>query len=585
MLGRPRPTSAWLPRFHAERSELVLARLRFCLALGLVGIVVWGVDLLIGPTVDRGLRTDFLLAYALTCLVVGGLTLVPALRRRVLGVALTYIVVLTFGLTLYLQQIPGGAEIAPAVLVFMLLGTTLLLPWGLGAEVAVAIATLAAYLHLYFSVPGPRNISGVPVMLLAGAVAVAGAYLFNAYRMRLCERTWQQAELMALTRELVGEADPAHVMRRIVESAGQLLSADTTVLTMHDASKRMHRIEAATPVDARTGWLLGVEVPDDIPFVHTICTRDELRIPEDDPDSPVVPVLQEYGVRHVLYVPMRQGGRMVGILAFVRRVGRPFAASEGLLARGLADQAALALCNARLVADLRRANQLKSEFVSTMSHELRTPLNVILGFAEMGRDPQMDPLECLARIELAGRELFTLIEGTLEIGRIEAGRDAVQLAPVALDAFWQELGGTCARLPRTGDVALEWAEDVPPLTLVTDPRKVVVMMRNLVGNALKFTERGRVRAEVVAEADDVVLRVADTGIGIRADDREKIFEMFRQGDGSDSRRYGGTGLGLYIVRRFAEQLGGTVMVDSAPGRGSVFTVRLPRRRDDASAAA
>src|SRR5581483_10457866 len=158
---------------------------------------------------------------------------------------------------------------------------------------------------------------------------------------------------------------------------------------------------------------------------------------------------------------------------------------------------------------------------------------------------------------------------------IEAGRDEVRLAPVPLSTVWTELGEVCARLPRADAVQLAWVPDVPAVSLVTDRRKLGVIMRNLVGNALKFTEQGWVRADVRADGDVVVLRVADTGIGIRTEDRDAIFEMFRQADGSDSRLYGGTGLGLYLVRRFAEQLGGTVSVESAPGRGSVFTVRLP----------
>ena len=146
---------------------------------------------------------------------------------------------------------------------------------------------------------------------------------------------------------------------------------------------------------------------------------------------------------------------------------------------------------------------------------------------------------------------------------------------MALPAFWSALKDVCARFPRRAEVALEWSEDTPTGSLLTDPRKMTVMVRNLVNNALKFTERGRVHVALTVSPDTTVVRVADTGIGIRSEDQETIFELFRQADGSDSRRFGGTGLGLYIVRQFARQLGGTVRLESTPGQGATFTIRLP----------
>jgi signal transduction histidine kinase len=232
----------------------------------------------------------------------------------------------------------------------------------------------------------------------------------------------------------------------------------------------------------------------------------------------------------------------------------------------------------RLLSDLRESSRLKSEFVSTVSHELRTPLNVILGFAEMARDVVLDPPEhsrCLDRIETAGRELLTLIESTLEVGRLEASRSPVRIETVRLPTFWTDLGQTCGTIPREAAVRLEWTGDVPDVAIATDPHKLRVIVRNLVGNALKFTTRGHVRATLQLDGPRLVLCVTDTGIGIRLEDQQVIFEMFRQGDGSDARRFGGTGLGLYIVRRFAEQLGATVAVDSTPGAGATFRVELP----------
>jgi signal transduction histidine kinase len=213
-----------------------------------------------------------------------------------------------------------------------------------------------------------------------------------------------------------------------------------------------------------------------------------------------------------------------------------------------------------------------------MSHELRTPLNVILGFAEMAQDEGLDPEErgrLLARIEGSGWELLRLIEDTLAMGRIEAGRDRVELAPVEASALWERLGRECTALPQKPAVALEWQALTGDATFVTDPRKLTIMVRNLVHNALKFTEVGWVRVTMAIENERLMLSVADSGIGIDPADHLVVFEMFRQGDGSDTRRFGGTGLGLHIVRRFAEQLAGTVELESTPGRGSRFTVTLP----------
>jgi signal transduction histidine kinase len=224
---------------------------------------------------------------------------------------------------------------------------------------------------------------------------------------------------------------------------------------------------------------------------------------------------------------------------------------------------------------------MKTEFVSTMSHELRTPLNVILGFCEMLRDESTTTMErevCQQRIELAARVLLELVESTLEVGRLETGRDEPALEPVELAPMWERLGREYAVLPRGGSVRLEWSECPAGVVVQADPRRLAMLVRNLVSNALKFTDEGFVRAEVFLDGLDVVVRVSDSGIGIAPADQEKVFEMFCQGDGSDSRRHGGTGLGLYIVRRFAAQFGGTVELESAPGRGSVFTVRLPIAR-------
>ena len=207
------------------------------------------------------------------------------------------------------------------------------------------------------------------------------------------------------------------------------------------------------------------------------------------------------------------------------------------------------------------------------------PLHVMLGFAEMASDVDLEPTkrsEYLGRIQEAGGELLSLIESTLEIGRLETGRDEVRHDEISLPLLLDELHTTCAAMPREPGVALLWCERVPPARLVSDQRKLSIVLRNLIGNALKFTPRGHVGLTVRVRPQHVDFVVADTGIGIREEDRQAIFEMFRQADQSDSRRFGGTGLGLYIVRRYVEQLGGTIHLESTVGLGSTFTVTVPR---------
>jgi signal transduction histidine kinase len=279
----------------------------------------------------------------------------------------------------------------------------------------------------------------------------------------------------------------------------------------------------------------------------------------------------------VLYVVLKQAREVVGIAAFVRHDPTSFSDGERLLARGLADQAALALRTAQLVADLTRANHLKSEFVSTMSHELRTPLNVITGYAELMADGTFGPLtaelaDTVARVRRSAGELLDLVNATLDLGRLEAGRDAVTLETFDLRRLSADLRVDLEPLASPG-VSLEC--HVTAREVVSDRVKVKTILKNLLANALKFTRSGRVELHAAADDGVLVMAVRDTGIGISSADLPMIFEMFRQLDGSSTRRFGGVGLGLHIVKCLVANLGGTIHVDSTPGAGSVFTVRLP----------
>jgi PAS domain S-box-containing protein len=405
----------------------------------------------------------------------------------------------------------------------------------------------------------------------------------RASRQRVEDEAHIAAALLRVTESLGAHLDRPDMLERVGELTVEALACDWATIFVWDEPRQAFRLHSSVGMRPElSAELAQLEFGrGSLPIVQLLRPSDLIEL-EASASASLVPreIMDHFEAASALVAPISRRAELVGALIVGDRTrAGPFSAKQRRLALGIAHSTSLALANARLIADLQTASRLKSEFVSTMSHELRTPLHVILGFSEMARDPATpdgERAQYLDRIEGAGRDLLELIESTLEIGKLEAGREEVRLQPVALPTFWSALERGCAVLPRRPDVSLEWSRGVPEVAVVTDPGKLAVVIRNLVGNALKFTEQGWVRVSVELDADAVLIRVADTGIGIHNEDQETIFEMFRQADGSDTRRYGGTGLGLYIVRRFVDQLGGSVTLESTPGRGSVFSVVLPR---------
>lgn len=233
---------------------------------------------------------------------------------------------------------------------------------------------------------------------------------------------------------------------------------------------------------------------------------------------------------------------------------------------------------------LARESRYKSEFVANMSHELRTPLNALLIMARLladnrSRNLSDEQIRWAETIEGSGHDLLALINDILDLAKIEAGK--LDVSPEAVAP-----GGVVGRLMRKFEVqarskGLELQAEVTPDMgdICTDPARLDQVLRNFLSNALKFTERGRVTIRAVQTGEGVAFSVQDTGIGIAKSEQDSIFEAFRQADGTISRKYGGTGLGLSISRELADMLGGQITVESQPGRGSTFTLSLPRNID------
>ena len=234
------------------------------------------------------------------------------------------------------------------------------------------------------------------------------------------------------------------------------------------------------------------------------------------------------------------------------------------------------------VEQLRRANRLRAQFMSYMGHEFRTPLDSILALSglllnRVDGELTEEQEKQVSYIRRSAHDLLGLVDDLLDTARVEAGKAAVHPAPFTVAELFNALRATLRPLlvGESTQLVFDDASRLPPL--LTDEPKVAQILRNLVSNALKFTEAGEVRVSARVLADErVSFRVADTGVGIAAEDQARIFEDFAQVDGEVQRRRRGTGLGLPLSRKLAELLGGTLGVRSEPGRGSAFTLELPR---------
>jgi len=315
---------------------------------------------------------------------------------------------------------------------------------------------------------------------------------------------------------------------------------------------------------------------------------------QTDPEYKLSKAQKLGGYRTIIAAPLLREGAPIGVFGLGRQAVRAFTNKQIELLTTFADQAVIAIENVRLFDEiqdknrqLQLASEHKSQFLASMSHELRTPLNAIIGLTEMmvtnaARFGTEKALEPLRRVNAAGTHLLSLINEILDFSKIEAGKLELNPDPVNLARLIDEVIGTAGQLAEKNKnrLIVEAHENLGMLT--ADSMRLKQILLNLLSNACKFTKEGEValRVRKVADGRDwVELAVADSGIGMTAEQQSKLFQDFTQADSLTARRYGGTGLGLAISRKLARMMGGDVTVTSEPGKGSVFTVRLPGSTD------
>ena len=397
---------------------------------------------------------------------------------------------------------------------------------------------------------------------------------------------------------------PEEVFQFALDRVSPLVGASFACVYLIDGASELMRLAAVhnwperfTPFLGEMRVRLGFG-----PSGEAAAERRVIEVPDVTSDASLedwAEVANELGFRAIVALPLQTGEGVLGAVAFYFERAGVISAETRSLLRMVADQMAATAQKARLIDDLRRANaallesnaelerqyaalldarRVKDEFLANISHELRTPLTAVMGYLSLIEEGLAGPVTHgqrlhLAQVKTSSHHLLDLIGDLLELTTLKRG--GLEVATSAFDMREPLHEAVSATRGRADGVALRVSEPESAVMMVSDQRMIAKLLVALLSNAYKFTATGEVRLSVATRNGHVVYRVSDTGIGIPESMQAQVFEEFRQVDGSNTRRYGGSGLGLSLAQRLAHLLGGEIYLESVPGEGSTFRVELP----------
>jgi signal transduction histidine kinase/DNA-binding response OmpR family regulator len=442
-----------------------------------------------------------------------------------------------------------------------------------------------------------KEIALLSVFADQAVIAIENVRLFDEVQARTAELAQSVEELRALgevSQAVNSTLDVNTVLTTIVAKAVQLSDTEAGTIYVLDEASQEFKLRASYGMDDA---LIAAVQEQHIRMGETVVSRAVLqRRPvqiydvQHDPSSPVLDVILRAGYRAHLTLPLLSADRIIGALIVRRKEPGEFSKSTVDLLQTFGAQSVLAIQNARLFQEieekgreLAEASQHKSQFLANMSHELRTPLNAIIGVTEMLREDAevlKQDVEPFDRVLGAGHHLLALINDILDLSKIEAGRMELHLESFPLAPLIQDVAKTIE--PMAAKNGNRVIIDCPPDlgTIHADQTRLRQTLLNLASNANKFTEKGTVtiaaQPQRLDDRDGIAIAVTDTGIGMTPEQMGKLFQEFSQASSRTASKYGGTGLGLAISRHFCRMMGGDITVESELGKGSTFTIRLPR---------